>query len=106
MAFMLIWHKSCDCVFVFQVVVHCWRPLTRSLLRTQTRTTHTRVSVCVGRGVHMHVCVCVEQLAIDVYSLPTGEREGAVGKGSALVSLARQRGRRAKGGVDKSQGMM
>jgi len=73
------------------------------------RTTRTLVSVyvcvCWG-GVHIHVCVCIEQLAIDVYSLPTGEREGAVGKGSALVSLVRQRGRRAKGGVGKSEGMM
>ena len=58
------------------------------------------VCVCVGGGgVRIHVCVCVEQLAIDVYSLPTGERE-------ALVSLAKQRGCRAKGGVGKSQGML
>ena len=60
---------------------------------------YTGQCVCMWEGVRMHVCVCVEQLAIDVYSLPTGERE-------ALVSLARQRGCRAKGGVGKSQGML
>ena len=54
---------------------------------------------------YMHVCEFVEQLAIEACSLPTGEREVAVGRGSAFVPLARQREHRAKGGTAKSQSM-
>ena len=53
----------------------------------------------------MHVCEFVEQLAIEACSLSTGEREVAVGRGSAFVPLARQREHGAKGGTAKSQGM-
>ena len=55
--------------------------------------------------VHVHVCEFVEQSLIEVCSLPTGEREVAVGRESAFVPLARQREHRAKGGTAKSQSM-
>ena len=58
----------------------------------------------------MCVCVCVseyvEQSAIEAYSLPIGEREGAVGRGNALVSLTSESRCRAKGRTAKSQGMI
>jgi len=59
-----------------------------------------RVCMCV------FVCVYVEQSAIEAYSLRIGEREGAVGRGSALVSLTRESRCRAKGRTAKSQGMI
>jgi len=56
----------------------------------------------------MCVCVCeyVEPSAIEAYSLPIGEREGAVGRGNALVSLTSESRCRAKGRTAKSQGMI
>jgi len=60
MAFMLIWHKSCDCVFVFQLVVHCWRPLTRRLRGLRRGPLiHGSVCVCGEGGGYTCMCACV-----------------------------------------------
>jgi len=63
------------------------------------------VCMCACMHVHVHVCEFVEQSLIKAWSLPTGKREVAVGRGSAFVPPARQREHRAKGGMAKSHGM-
>ena len=60
-------------------------------------------SVCVL------LCVFVEEAVIEVYFFQSGERgerTGAMGRGSTLVSLTRQRGHGAKCGTAKALGMI
>jgi len=88
MAFMLIWHKACECVCVSAggiLLASTYQKSTEDSDEDHSYTGRVYVCVCVGGGGgHMHVCVCVEQLAIDVYSLPTGEKRELWAKGVPL----------------------